>query len=115
MVQSLRFTIYDYVIFAVNIILCSAIGIYHALAPSAEGGTLKQFFVANHKLKVLPLTISLVVSVLSAVTLLGLPAEMYQYGTQYFLNFGSGFGIILTALIFVPLLHPLHLTSMFEV
>ena len=36
-------------------------------------------------------------------------------GSQYMFNIGSGAGIVLTAFIFVPLLHPLKLTSMFEV
>ena len=109
-----QFSVADYVIFGTNLVLCGAIGVFYAVTTRGQSTT-SQFLMADHKLHVIPLTISLIVSVVSAVTLLGLPAEMYSYGSQYFFNIGSGLGIILTMLIFVPLLHPLKLTSMFEV
>ena len=53
---------------------------------------------------------------MSAILILGMPAEMYTAGTQFML-FAVGYvlAIIIAALVFVPLLYPLKLTSSFEV
>ena len=65
--------------------ISAAIGIYHAW----HGKTLTStgdFLMGGRKLGIVPLTISLVVSVISAVTLLGLPAEMYTRVSVAFNN-----------------------------
>ena len=56
------------------------------------------------------------VSFQSAITILGTPAEMYTAGTEYFVYLGGiSLAIIIATLVFVPLLHPLKMTSSFEV
>ena len=56
------------------------------------------------------------VSFQSAILILGTPAEMYTAGTEYYVHLGGiSLGIIIAALVFVPLLHPLKMTSSFEV
>ena len=53
---------------------------------------------------------------MSAILILGTPAEMYTAGTQYFVYLGGiVLAIIIAALVFVPLLYPLKMTSSFEV
>jgi sodium-coupled monocarboxylate transporter 8/12 len=53
---------------------------------------------------------------MSAILILGTPAEMYTQGTQYFMYvIGMILAVILAAQLFVPLLYPLNLTSSFEV
>jgi sodium-coupled monocarboxylate transporter 8/12 len=53
---------------------------------------------------------------MSAILILGTPAEMYTAGTEYFIYlFGIILAIIIAAQVFVPLLYPLKLTSSFEV
>jgi sodium-coupled monocarboxylate transporter 8/12 len=53
---------------------------------------------------------------MSAVTLLGNPAEMYNYGTQ-FVMIGISYIIVtpITAYLFVPVYYRLGLTSAYEV
>ena len=47
---------------------------------------------------------------------LGNTAEMYLYGVQNFLScIGSCVAFVFSAIVFVPLFHPLRLTSSFEV
>lgn len=41
------------------------------------------FALANGTMSVVPTALSLIVSFLSAITLLGTPSEMYIYGTMY--------------------------------
>ena len=56
------------------------------------------------------------VSFMSAILILGTPAEMYTAGTEYFIYmFGIILAIIIAGQVFVPLLFPLRLTSSFEV
>ena len=64
----------------------------------------------------IPVAMSICVSFISAILILGAPAEMYMYGTQYWLTWiGLTIASVLAALLFVPLLYPLKLTSSYEV
>ena len=65
---------------------------------------------------VLPAAMSLMISYLSAITLLGVAAENYFYGITFLLYiFPAIISILLTAFIFVPLFYPLQITSIQEV
>ena len=56
------------------------------------------------------------VSFVSAIIVLGHPAEMYVHGTQLVIRvLGYVVGIMLSTIIFVPLLYPLKLKTVFEV
>jgi len=98
------------------LLISLAIGLYHALTGGKQKTT-KEFIMANRSLGVIPAAISLLVSFLSAVTMLGTTAEMYSFGAQYLLmaNIAIINGTILAALIFVPWMHSLKLTSVNEV
>lgn len=71
-----QFSTVDYVVFASNIILCLAVGGYYATVDRKKS-SMGQFLLGGRNLSSLPLTISLIASVISAVTILGIPAEMY--------------------------------------
>lgn len=45
-----------------------------------------EYLMAGRNLKILPVALSILVSFVSAVGILGGPAEMYAYGTQYSLS-----------------------------
>ena len=67
-------------------------------------------------MSLLPVAMSICVSFISAILILGAPAEMYMYGTQYWITWiGLSLASLLAGLIFVPLLYPLNLTSSYEV
>lgn len=44
-----------------------------------------EYLLGSRKLKAFPVAMSLVASYISGVTVLGTPAEIYNYGTQYWL------------------------------
>lgn len=72
--------------------------------------------MGNRDLKIVPVAVSILVSFLSAILILGAPAEMYTKGTQYYLYvFGQMSAVVLATVLFVPLFYPLKLTSMYEV
>ena len=64
---------------------------------------------------VFPMTMSLVASFMSAITLLGTPAEVYQNGTQYcLLVLSYPFVMAATAYIYMPLLYDLGVSTSYE-
>ena len=51
----------------------------------------------------------------SAYIILGLPTEMYAYGTQYYISIlGAGFGLTVAAELWLPVLCRLELVSIYE-
>ena len=70
----------------------------------------------HFRLGTLPVACSILVSFISAILVLGTPAEMYTRGTQLFMRtIGYCLALFLSSLIFVPLFFPLKITSSFEV
>jgi Na+/proline symporter len=60
--------------------------------------------------------ISIACSYISGISLLGLPAEMYMYGTQYWvIMFPEAFVSITMALVYLPVFYKLQITSSYEV
>ncbi|KAL3885460.1 hypothetical protein ACJMK2_025516, partial [Sinanodonta woodiana] len=110
-----KFEAWDWVLFALILGISAAIGIYYAFV-GRKNQTTGEFLMGNRNMKLIPVAVSILVSFMSAILILGTPAEMYTEGTQYFIYlFGMIIAVILAALIFVPLLYPLKLTSSFEV
>ena len=51
----------------------------------------------------------------SAYIILGLPTEMYSYGTQFYISIlGAGFGLMVAAELWLPVLYRLELVSIYE-
>merc|ERR1719383_93103 len=66
-------------------------------------------------MSVLPVTLSLLASFISAITLLGTPSEVFLNGTQYSILALANIAVIpLAAYLFLPVLYPLRLTSAYE-
>ena len=64
----------------------------------------------------IPVSMSLLASFMSAITLLGTPAEMYNFGTVYWwigISYAGAVGM--AAHIYVPIFYNLGLTSCYEV
>lgn len=107
-------TVVDYVVFAMVLGFSALIGIVYWLKDRNKESA-ENFLMADRQMSVLPVTLSLLASFMSAITLLGTPAEVYQFGTQYWMIWpGYVFMIILATQIFVPVFYKLHITSVFE-
>ena len=105
----------DWVIFALIIAATLAIGIYHAYA-SRRKQTTSEYLTGGRQLKLLPVTLSMNASFFSGIMIIGVPAENYAYGGAFFYSvIGHWIGATLSALIFVPVFHPLELTSVNDV
>jgi Sodium:solute symporter family len=110
-----RFTPWDYVVFAVLLAISSVIGLYYGCTGSKQSST-DEFLMAGRSMGIFPVALSLLASFMSAITLLGTPAEIAAFGTQYWMIWLSYcFVIPLSAYVFVPVFYRLNLTSVFEV
>ncbi|KAH9509626.1 Sodium-coupled monocarboxylate transporter 1 [Bulinus truncatus] len=108
------FGVWDYVVFSAMLFVSLAIGVWFAVRGGGQK-TQGEYLMGNRSMSVLPVAISIMVSFLSAIMILGIPAEMYTQGTEYVVTvFGISIGITGATLLFVPLLYPLKLTSVFE-
>ena len=111
----MQFGTVDFVVFGVMLLLSAAIGIYHAFTGGKQRTT-KEFLFANRGMMGIPVALSLLASFMSAITILGVPSEIYTYGTQYWLIIASY--VILfpsVALIFVPVFRAVEISSSYEV
>ena len=110
-----EFEWYDYFIFCLTLAVSLGIGIYAALAGDKQRTT-KEYLMGNRALGTIPVAMSMFMSYISAILVLGNTAEMYTHGIQQWLAmFGSSFAYALSAILFVPLFFPLNITSSFEV
>ncbi len=108
------FTALDYTIFSVMLAVSAFTGLYHACVGEGQKSTAK-FLMADRSMMSIPVAISVIASYLSAITILGVPAEVFTYGIQYWMVIWSFFiAIPVTALIFIPVFHGLGLTSAYD-
>lgn len=109
------FHIADYALFGATIAISLFIGVYYALSGGRQRTT-SEYLVGGRKMQYLPVAISLLVSFESSIMMLGMPAEMYVYGVQMCISYWGGLlANVMSVFIMVPLLHPLQITSAYEV
>lgn len=110
-----RFSVWDYVVFAAMLLVSAAIGIYYAFAGGGQK-TSKDFLMGGRSMSALPVALSLTASFMSAVTVLGTPAEIYRYGA-IFCIFAITYALVVlcSAEIFLPVFYRLGITSTYEV
>ena len=114
MVKS-AFSLVDYVVFILLLVLSLAIGLYHACRGWGRH-TIGQLQMADRKMGCIPVALSLLATFQSAVAILGVPSEIYRYGTQYwFLGCSYFLGLLIPAHVFIPVFYRLRLTSAYEV
>ena len=72
--------------------------------------------MGNRQMRIFPIAVSFAISYLSGITILGNTAEIYFYGITFcFYYIGSSIAMTLTALLMVPVYHPLKITSVNQV
>lgn len=110
-----HFTVVDYVIFALLLAASMGIGLYYALSGGCQRTT-QEFLMADRSMRCLPVSLSLIASFQSAVAIIGVPAEIYTHGTQYwFIGCAYILGLWIPAHVFIPVLYRLRLTSAYQV
>uniref|UniRef100_H9G999 Uncharacterized protein n=1 Tax=Anolis carolinensis TaxID=28377 RepID=H9G999_ANOCA len=109
------FGVADYAIFVLLLVFSAGIGLYHALSGGKQS-TVQEFLLADRSMSFLPVALSLLATFQSAVAILGVPAEIYRFGTEYwFLGCSYFLGLLIPAHVFIPIFYRLRLTSTYEV
>lgn len=112
--QKLFFTAADYSIFALLLGASLAIGLYYALSGGRQRTT-QEFLLADRSMGCVPVSLSLIASFQSAVAIIGVPAEIYTHGTQYwFIGCAYVLGLLVPAHVFIPVLYRLKLSSAYQ-
>ncbi|CAL1274534.1 unnamed protein product [Larinioides sclopetarius] len=109
-----RFETADYAVCIAMLSVSAGIGVFYAITGSKQSTT-KEFLFGGKNMKIIPVAMSVLATFISAITLLGVPAESYQYGIQYWLiNISYCFMIPVAAHIYTPLFFNLQVSSVNE-
>ncbi|KAG9468722.1 hypothetical protein GDO78_022091 [Eleutherodactylus coqui] len=112
--DSLTFSLWDYGVFAAMLLGSTGIGLFYALARGGQK-TSDDFFTGGRSMSALPVGLSLAASFMSAVQVLGVPAEAYRYGAKFVqMCLGQSLNSALTAFIFMPMFYRLGITSIYH-
>ncbi|XP_035221469.1 sodium-coupled monocarboxylate transporter 1-like, partial [Stegodyphus dumicola] len=106
--------IWDYAVIMCSFAVSFAIGVVFHYA-GRRRYTAQNFFMAGNNMSKFPVVLSIVVTNLSAILMLGAPAEVYRYGTQIvLLTLGMTAGIILASYLILPIYFDLRITTVYE-
>ncbi|XP_031347353.1 sodium-coupled monocarboxylate transporter 2-like [Photinus pyralis] len=107
------FSIADYSLLAILLIVNCCIGLYFGFYKKQK--TLDGYLFGGRKMATLPITLSLVTGTVSPIAIVGVPSEIYTYGTQVWLMIVS---ILIAGLInhfvYLPVFYNLQLQSVYH-
>ena len=110
-----HFAWYDYLLFVITLAISLGIGVFYACTGGKQRST-SEYLLADRRLHPVAVSLSMFMSYISAILVLGASAEMYTFGVQMWLQAaGTVIAIVISALTFVPLFYPLKVTSVMEV
>ncbi|XP_049829722.1 sodium-coupled monocarboxylate transporter 1-like isoform X2 [Schistocerca gregaria] len=105
----------DYVAFALMPALSVAIGLYFGICGRAKNTAKVDYLHGGKTMRVLPVAISQISSHVSGSTLVGVPSEIYLYGSVYtWICLSVILFSIVTNFVFLPVFFELQLTSTYE-
>ncbi|XP_006876352.1 PREDICTED: sodium/iodide cotransporter [Chrysochloris asiatica] len=108
------FGAWDYGVFALMLLISTGIGLGVGLAHGGQRSA-EDFFTGGRSLAALPVGLSLAASFMSAVQVLGVPAEASRYGLKFlWMCLGQLLNSLLTATLFLPIFYRLGLTSTYQ-
>lgn len=103
----------DWLVFAGMLTVSAASGIWHYR--SAQQSSIEDYLLGGRKLRLWPVAASLIASFISGVTIVGTPAEIYNFGTQYWITIISiFFAGVVVATVYLPVFVTLKLNSAYE-
>lgn len=112
--KDLRFHVADYIVMAFFLLVSSAIGIYYGFFKKQT--TTEEYLLGGRQMHLLPVALSLLVTYQSAISVLGIPVEVYLYNIMtLYLYIAISVANMMQATMIVPLVYPLRLTSTYEV
>nr|XP_022913659.1 sodium-coupled monocarboxylate transporter 1-like [Onthophagus taurus] len=109
------FDVFDYIVFGVMLIVSALIGVYFAFFAKVKQDTTSEYLMGGKTMGIFPISMSLIASYISGISMLGIPAEIYTYGTQFWMIITSeGLVSITMAVAYLPVFYKLQITSSYE-
>ncbi|RXM98394.1 Sodium/iodide cotransporter [Acipenser ruthenus] len=95
------------------LLVSMAIGLFQGLRRAGgKEERAEDFFTGGRQMTALPVGLSLSASFMSAVQVLGVPAEAYRYGLKFlYMCLGQSLNTLITAYLFLPVFYRLGITS----
>ena len=95
----------DYIVLGLVLLCTVGIGVYFGITGNRQRST-DGYFTGNRHLGFVPTIVSISVTILSGIGMIGVPSEVYLYGGHYILNvaallLGSGLAAFLVVPVFV--------------
>ncbi|XP_076059410.1 sodium-coupled monocarboxylate transporter 1-like [Oratosquilla oratoria] len=106
------FTTGDYIVFGGVLFLSLFLGLYHAF--KARNKTNAEFLMGSYNLTCFPVAMSMLATYISAILVLGGPAESYYHGLMLWTGLGALIGYPVVAVTFLPLFYKLRVVSVYE-
>ena len=100
--------------FAVVLLISSGVGLFYGVAGRSKNT--EDFLMAGRSMNLFPVSISLFVSFMSAISFIGDPVETYKYGVVYWIiAVGYCLSLPLVAHVFAPVFYKSQVTSAYQV
>lgn len=112
------FGILDYCIFIGLLAASALIGVYYVIKEKwqTKKATADDILMGGREMGIFPVAMSLIASYMSAITVLGIPTEVYLFGTGYWMVALAGILTYpVTCHIFLPFFHDMGLSSAYQV
>ncbi|XP_015913608.1 putative sodium-dependent multivitamin transporter [Parasteatoda tepidariorum] len=108
------FEVWDYLVVATMLLISGAIGVYFRFSGGKQRTT-GEYLMAGRNMGLVPVIISLMATVQTAVGTLGFPGEIYLYGAQLYLYpLGFTVALILVTFVHTPVFFGIKITSAYE-
>ncbi|XP_053692187.1 sodium-coupled monocarboxylate transporter 1-like [Sabethes cyaneus] len=113
--QVLRFTVFDYGIFIALLVVSVLIGIYFGFCSKIKQDNVEEYILGGKSMPKFPVAASLIATSVSGISLLGVPTDIYAYGTQIWFFVFSAVVVGLTLhYLYLPVFQDMQLTSSFS-
>jgi len=108
------FDVWDALVLASILIISALIGLYYRYTGGKQKTT-KEYLMADQSMTTFPVSFSLMASFMSAITLMGVSTESYQFGTLFgVINISYILSTPIAAYIFLPVFYRMRTTSVYE-
>ncbi|KAL1437144.1 hypothetical protein MTO96_049130 [Rhipicephalus appendiculatus] len=105
----------EYVVFGVLMLSNLLVGLYFSFGRRSRDGGTSEAFLGDRSLGTLPLSLSVLASLVTAVGVVGLTAHFYRYGLHLLWGSLTVFCLVpFIARVVVPVIYRLRVTSVFE-
>ncbi|XP_069698871.1 sodium-coupled monocarboxylate transporter 1-like [Periplaneta americana] len=104
----------DFTVFGLMLASSSIIGMYFGFWGKRDNST-TEYLHGGKTMDMMPVAVSLVSSMISGITIMGVPSEVYAYGSMYFLVVISAVIVgVINNYCYLPVFYGLQLTSTYE-